>query len=215
MSIYASARAGTMAEDELGRKSTRPFAQQRSMVYLIVATLALVAGSVGLIVAGTTGAATAKPTIVASPTTTSPGQYVQFSGANWVPNNAVYLYLDGTYFCGITSNASGVLPTTACQIPEVPDGTQTVFAEMKNNAQTATTTLTITPSITDPTAPTAVSATAGADQATVRFVPPSSDGEGPDHHLYREHGRQLHAGQRRPDRPGRFQPDHGNRTHQR
>jgi hypothetical protein len=113
-----------------------------------VAASAVVAGSVGLVVAGATEAAAAAPTVVVTPSATSPGQYVQVSGANWPANTQAYVSVDGSNFCYPVSNASGVLPTTACQIPGVPAGSQSVLAEMNSNAQTATTNVTISPSVT-------------------------------------------------------------------
>jgi hypothetical protein len=106
------------------------------------------AGSIGLVVAASGEASAVAPTVVVTPSATSPGQYVQVSGANWPANTQAYVSIDGSTFCYPVSNGSGVLPTTACQIPGVPAGSQTVLAEMNSNAQTATTTATISPSIT-------------------------------------------------------------------
>jgi hypothetical protein len=138
-----------MAEHELGRASTRPVARaRRSLVRFVVAASALVAASVGLVVAGSTEAGAVAPTVTVVPSTTSPGQFVQVSGSNWPANTTAFISVDGTDFCNPTSNGSGSIPPTACQVPGVPAGNQNLVAEMNNNAQTATTTLKITPAIT-------------------------------------------------------------------
>jgi hypothetical protein len=121
---------------------------RRSLLRLIAAASAVLAGSIGLVVAGATEAAAASPTVVVSPTSTSPGQYVQISGSNWTANTTAVITLNGTGMCSINSNASGVLPTTACAVPGVPAGARTLLAEMNNNALTATTSVTVSPAIT-------------------------------------------------------------------
>jgi large repetitive protein len=138
-----------MTEQEFGRAAPRPAARaRRSLARFVVAASAVLAGSVGLVVAGAGEASAAAPTISVTPSPTSPGQYVMVSGANWPASTTAFVSVDGSDFCNPVSNASGTIAPVACGVPGVPAGTQNVNAEMNSGAQTATTTLKIVPAIT-------------------------------------------------------------------
>ncbi len=117
-----------------------------SLFRSVAVVSALAVGSLGIVVATASEASAASPTVTVSPTTSSPGQYVQVSGANFAASTSTNVYVDGTYMCGMTSDASGNIGPVACAVPNVPAGAQTLLAQQ--TSLSAHTTLTITPAVT-------------------------------------------------------------------
>ncbi len=129
----------------------RSGAKARGSLFRTVAVLsALAVGSLGIVAATATEAAaahkTVTPTITVTPTTSSPGQYVQVSGANWTANTTVFVYLDGVNICNPTADATGNVEPVACQVAGVPAGPEILLAQQ--SALSAQTTLTVTPGVT-------------------------------------------------------------------
>ena len=118
-----------------------------SLFRSVAVVSALAVGSLGIVVATATEAVASGPTITVTPTTSSPGQYVQVSGTGWVASTNASITVDGTGLCSVTADASGNIDPTACGVPDVPAGAQTLTAEQNSGAETAHTTLTIVPTI--------------------------------------------------------------------
>ena len=107
--------------------------------------------------------------------------------------------------------------TTSCTVSGLTNGTAytfTVTATNGNGTSSASAASNPVVPATVPDAPTAVSATAGNGTASVSFTAPASTRLG-HHQLHGDGNGHHHAGQRRPDRLGLLESDHGQRPHQR
>ncbi len=88
------------------------------------------------------------PTISVSPTSGGPGSTVRLKASGYKPSDAIYVYVGSTYMCGLTPNASGVVPGTTCTVPSTPHGAVTLSGQQDSNTITATTSFTVTSRIT-------------------------------------------------------------------
>ena len=113
-----------MSERTFGIPSwLRRGARARGSLFRSVAVVsALAVGSLGIVAATATEAGASGPTITVTPTTSSPGQYVQVSGTGWVASTNASITVDGTGLCSVTADASGNIDPTACDVPDVPAG---------------------------------------------------------------------------------------------
>jgi hypothetical protein len=91
-----------------------------------------------------------KPTATAGVTSTSPSQYVLFSGSGFAPNLGVGIYFNGVStgpgVCTITADNSGSF-ASYCGIPTVPAGTYPLVFEQNNGQVSVTKSMKIVPII--------------------------------------------------------------------
>ena len=90
-----------------------------------------------------------KPTASAGVTSTSPSQYVLFSGSGFAPNIGVGIYLNGTIgICTLTPDNTGSFASD-CGIPAVPAGSYSLVFEQNSFQVSVSKTMKIVPIISN------------------------------------------------------------------
>ena len=103
--------------------------------------------------------AQAAPSVAVSPGSGSPGHTLSVTGGGWTAGDTIFVQIGSTTFntddvCELTASPDGTIrgtkPNGGCQVPNVPDGSRTLFAiDQQKESVTATgTAFTVTPALT-------------------------------------------------------------------
>jgi hypothetical protein len=97
--------------------------------------------------------------VTVSPGTAPPGNTLSVSGGGWTAGDTIFVQIGSTTFdtdvvCALTASPDGTIrgtkTTGSCQVPNVPDGSRTLFAidEQKQSSTATGTAFNVTPALT-------------------------------------------------------------------